>query len=146
MEHQPRPLTLVMLDLDHFKALNDQFGHDFGDQALQRVAQVLQATCRAGDLTTRWGGEDFLLLLPETALAEAMALAERLRLAIQAMPLHAGEQRVNISCSFGVSERGQHSSLEQLINATDQRLYSAKQGGRNRVCGEYSAQQYSASH
>jgi len=72
--------------------------------------------------------------------------AERLRLAIQAMPLHAGEQRVNISCSFGVSERGQHSSLEQLINATDQRLYSAKQGGRNRVCGEYSAQQYSASH
>ncbi len=141
-----RPLTLVMLDLDHFKALNDQFGHDFGDQALQRVAQVLQATCRAGDLTTRWGGEEFLLLLPETSLAEAMALAERLRLAIQAMQLNAGEQRVDISCSFGVSERGQHSSLEQLINVTDQRLYTAKQNGRNRVCGEPSAQQFSTSH
>jgi diguanylate cyclase (GGDEF)-like protein len=141
-----RPLTLVMLDLDHFKALNDQFGHDFGDQVLQRVAQLLQVTCRAGDLSTRWGGEEFLLLLPETTLAEAMALAERLRLAIQAMPLHAGEQRVEISCSFGVSERGQHSSLEQLINATDQRLYTAKQNGRNRVCGEPSAQQCSTSH
>lgn len=130
-----RPLTLVMLDLDHFKALNDQFGHDFGDQALQRVAQLLQATCRAGDLTTRWGGEEFLLLLPETALAEAMALAERLRLAIQAIRLDAGEQRVDISCSFGVSERGQHGSLEQLINAVDKQLYAAKQSGRNRVSG-----------
>lgn len=130
-----RPLSLVMLDLDHFKALNDQFGHDFGDQALQRVAQLLQATCRAGDLSTRWGGEEFILLLPETTLAEAMALAERLRLAIQAMSLHAGEQRVDISCSFGVSERGQHSNLEQLINAVDKQLYAAKQSGRNRVCG-----------
>lgn len=134
-----RPLSLIMLDLDHFKKINDQLGHDFGDLALERVAKLLQATCRTGDLSARWGGEEFLLLLPETDLAEARALAERLRLAIQTMPLQAAEKITHISCSFGVIERVQQTQLEQLINAADQRLYGAKQAGRNRVCAEGSA-------
>lgn len=130
-----RPLTLAMLDLDHFKGLNDQYGHDFGDLALQAVGKILQQSCRGGDLATRWGGEEFILLLPETDLPEALALSERLRLAIQALGLQADGQAVNISCSFGVAQRTDQAQLEQLINEADRRLYSAKQSGRNRVCG-----------
>jgi diguanylate cyclase (GGDEF)-like protein len=134
-----RPLALIMLDLDHFKRLNDQYGHDFGDQALEAVAKLLERSCRTGDLTTRWGGEEFLLLLPETDLAHAQALAERLRLAIQAIALQAGEQQVSLSGSFGVTDRAQQQQLEQLINEADRRLYLAKQAGRNRVCASASA-------
>jgi len=130
-----RPLTLAMLDLDHFKVLNDQYGHDFGDLALQAVSKILQQSCRGGDLATRWGGEEFILLLPETDLAEALALSERLRLAIQALGLQAEGETVNISCSFGVAQRTDEAQLEQLINEADRRLYTAKQSGRNRVCG-----------
>ena len=129
-----RPLTLIMLDLDHFKELNDQHGHDFGDLALQAVAKLLEGTCRSADLTVRWGGEEFLLLLPETALAEAQALAERLRLAIQALELHVDGRSVRLSCSFGVAEHDQQEQFEQLINEADRRMYIAKQSGRNRVC------------
>lgn len=135
-----RPLSLIMLDLDHFKGLNDQYGHDFGDQALQAVASLLAGSCRAGDLSARWGGEEFLLLLPETALGEAHALAERLRQAIQAIALRAGEQPVNLSCSCGVVERTEQEQLEHLINHADRLLYAAKQSGRNRVVAADPAQ------
>ena len=128
-----RPLSLIMLDLDHFKGLNDQYGHDFGDQALQAVASLLAGSCRAGDLSARWGGEEFLLLLPETALGEAHALAVRLRQAIQAIALRGGEQPVNLSCSCGVVQRSEQEQLEHLINHADRLLYAAKQSGRNRV-------------
>jgi diguanylate cyclase (GGDEF)-like protein len=137
-ERKPRPLALIMLDLDHFKGLNDQYGHDFGDLALQAVAKLLEGTCRNGDLMARWGGEEFLLLLPETGLPEARALAERLRLAIQALALQASGQPVRLSCSFGVAERTQQEHLEHLINEADRRMYIAKQSGRNRVCAQAS--------
>jgi two-component system, sensor histidine kinase LadS len=136
-----RPLALIMLDLDHFKELNDQYGHDVGDLALQAVAKLLQSTCRSGDLAARWGGEEFLLLLPETTKAEALALAERLRLAIQALALHSNDRAVQLSCSCGVAERDRQEQLEQLINEADRRMYTAKQSGRNRVCGQVSAPQ-----
>lgn len=135
-----RPLSLIMLDLDHFKGLNDQYGHDFGDQALQAVASLLAGSCRAGDLSARWGGEEFLLLLPETALGEAHALAERLRQAIQAIALRAGEQPVSLSCSCGVVQRTEQEQLEHLINHADRLLYAAKQSGRNRVVAADPAQ------
>ncbi|MFZ3186148.1 MAG: diguanylate cyclase [Pseudomonas sp.] len=133
-----RPLSLIMLDLDHFKRLNDQYGHDLGDQALEAVAKLLERSCRTGDLTTRWGGEEFLLLLPETDLAEALALAERLRLAIQAITLQTSDQQVCLSGSFGVAARTHQQQLEQLINEADRHLYVAKQGGRNQVCASAS--------
>jgi diguanylate cyclase (GGDEF)-like protein len=133
-----RPLALIMLDLDHFKELNDQYGHDFGDLVLCTVATLLEGTCRTRDLTARWGGEEFLLLLPETGLPEARALAERLRLAIQALQLQAKGQPVGLSCSFGVAERTLQEQLEQLINEADRRMYIAKQSGRNRVCAQAS--------
>lgn len=126
-----QPLALIMLDLDHFKAINDQHGHDMGDHYLISTARLISEQCRAGDLLARWGGEEFLLLLPHTRLEEALLLAERLRQAIAALT----PGPVALSASLGVAARQQQMHLEQLINAADERLYQAKQNGRNRICG-----------
>jgi two-component system, sensor histidine kinase LadS len=134
VRHQS-PLTLIMLDLDHFKAINDRYGHDMGDSSLRATAQLLVQQCRTGDAVARWGGEEFLLLLPQTTLEEALLLAERLRQAIAAVSLQSGLDQVTLSASFGVIGRDRQEHLEQLINAADERLYQAKQHGRNRVCG-----------
>ena len=126
-----QPLALIMLDLDHFKAINDQHGHDMGDHYLITTARLISEQCREGDLLARWGGEEFLLLLPHTRLEEALLLAERLRQAIAALT----PGPVALSASLGVAAREQQRQLEQLINAADERLYQAKQNGRNRICG-----------
>ena len=131
-----RPLSLIMLDLDHFKDINDRFGHDAGDLALEQTARLLERTCRSGDVLARWGGEEFLLLLPETGLAEARALAERLRLEVQELALAARDHTIVLSASFGVIERSTQDQLEQLINQTDRLLYRAKHAGRNQVFAE----------
>ncbi|UTW09702.1 sensor domain-containing diguanylate cyclase [Pseudomonas benzenivorans] len=130
-----QPLTLIMFDLDHFKRINDEHGHDMGDDCLTATARVLTQQCRAGDLLARWGGEEFLLLLPATRVDEAVALAERLRHAIASLTLESRVGQLTLSASFGVVSREQHTRLEELISSADERLYRAKQDGRNRVCG-----------
>jgi diguanylate cyclase (GGDEF)-like protein len=131
-----RPLSLIMLDLDHFKDINDRFGHDAGDRALMETARLLERSCRSGDVLARWGGEEFLLLLPETGMTEAHALAERLRLEVQGLALTARESSISLSASFGVIERSSQEQLEQLINQADRLLYGAKTAGRNQVFAE----------
>lgn len=131
-----RPLSLIMLDLDHFKTINDLHGHATGDQALVQVANLLAQSCRGGDVLARWGGEEFLLLLPETGITKAQALAERLRVEIQVLELAQSHQKLSLSASFGVIERSSQGQLEQLINQADRLLYVAKHSGRNRVCSE----------
>jgi len=126
-------LTLIMLDLDHFKAINDQHGHAAGDAALVAAARVLESLVRDGDLLARWGGEEFLLLLPETGLEPAVALAERLRLAIAGLRVRVGITDLSMTASFGVAARSQHENLDRLISEADGYLYEAKQNGRNRV-------------
>lgn len=128
-----RPLSLIMLDLDNFKTINDVHGHAMGDQALVHSAQVLAAACRAGDVLARWGGEEFILLLPETDIEQATAFAERLRQQFEQQVLHAGKQVVPLTASFGVVQRGGHPSLDGLIKSADVALYQAKHGGRNQV-------------
>lgn len=130
-----QPLALVMLDLDHFKSINDEHGHDMGDNSLIATARLLTQQCRTGDILARWGGEEFLLLLPQTNLQDALLLAERLRQAIAALTLEDAQGKIALSASLGVIAREQQGQLEQLINAADERLYCAKQNGRNRVCG-----------
>ncbi len=130
-----QPLALIMLDLDHFKSINDQHGHDVGDNCLIATARLLSQQCRTGDILARWGGEEFLLLLPATRLQEALQLAERLRQALAGLSLEHTRASLTLSASFGVIAREQQEQLEQLINAADERLYQAKQSGRNRVCG-----------
>lgn len=131
-----RPLSLIMLDLDHFKNINDLHGHAAGDHVLELTARLLEENCRAGDVIARWGGEEFLLMLPETDLTEARTLAERLRLQINALTAENELHGLSLSASFGVIERSAQALLEQLINQADRLLYAAKHSGRNRVCVE----------
>jgi diguanylate cyclase (GGDEF)-like protein len=129
-------LSVILVDIDHFKSVNDQFGHKFGDHTLQQVAKILTDDLRNYDRVGRWGGEEFILILPETQLKDAATVAERVRvrMAEMKMPLENGET-FSIHISLGVAcTTGQFSSLTKLIDAADQALYQAKQTGRNRVC------------
>jgi diguanylate cyclase (GGDEF)-like protein len=133
-----RPLSLILLDLDHFKSINDRYGHAVGDLALRETAQVLANECRQGDLAARWGGEEFMMLLPETTLEQARTLAERLRRQIAGETIMAGRVPVTVRASFGVVDAVMAASLEELMHEADRRLYRAKQGGRDRVCSNLS--------
>ena len=127
-------LSVVLLDLDYFKRVNDVHGHACGDEFLVAVANLLKKSVRDQDVIARWGGEEFILLLPETDLEEAAGLAERLRNAIAGMRLHRDGAEVGITASFGVAQRSANQrSLDALISTADDYLYQAKDLGRNRV-------------
>ncbi len=130
-----RPLSVMMVDIDFFKQINDRHGHAVGDQVLQAVSQRLMAACRSGDVAARWGGEEFVIVLPETQAIQASQLAERLRADIEAMQIDSNGQTFHLSASFGIAAYDGHADLEQLIKESDHWLYQAKQGGRNRVAG-----------
>lgn len=130
-----RPLSVLMLDIDHFKKINDQYGHDGGDKLLLSVSQLLTATCRKNDLLARWGGEEFVLLLPETDIEHARLLAERIRHLIEETGHTASQSTILSTLSIGVAEYATDADLGILIARADARLYEAKKGGRNRVCG-----------
>jgi two-component system, sensor histidine kinase LadS len=130
-----RPLAAMMVDIDFFKAINDNHGHAMGDRVLQAVSHLLSEVCRGGDITARWGGEEFIILLPETNAAQAAQLAERLRTKISALRLGSQRKPIRFSASFGIAERNEHESLDQLIHEADEWLYHAKESGRNRVAG-----------
>ncbi|AWH22703.1 MULTISPECIES: GGDEF domain-containing protein [Stenotrophomonas] len=123
---------LLLVDIDHFKAFNDQHGHPAGDRCLQAVAAVLQATAnRAADTVARYGGEEFAVIVPGTSVEGVLALAERLRVAVQALQLPEG--RVSISVGVGFAHPPVMATAEQLLAHADAGLYAAKRGGRNQV-------------
>ena len=126
-------LSLVMLDIDHFKKVNDTFGHHCGDQAIQHVANVLRTTCRKADAVARWGGEEFLLILPSTGSAGARVAAERIRQRLNAtsVKFDSGEEHP-ITVSAGVAQCDDN-GYEAALSRADQALYVAKDRGRNRV-------------
>lgn len=134
-----RPLSMIMIDLDHFKRINDQHGHEAGDRALEVSAALFEKVCRGGDLLCRWGGEEFLMLLPETDMDQACAFAERVRAALERLGLPVESQSIFLTASFGVAEATGKSTLEDLVKASDLRLYDAKTHGRNRISSEQSA-------
>ncbi len=121
-------VSLIIMDIDHFKRINDTFGHLVGDAVLARIGQIFHAHCRLSDLAARWGGEEFVLLLPQTDLAAAADLADRLRQKIETQPF---EQVGQITASFGVSDL--QSAGDLLFKKADEAIYLAKQQGRNRV-------------
>ncbi|MBU2065069.1 MAG: GGDEF domain-containing protein [Gammaproteobacteria bacterium] len=128
------PLALIFIDIDHFKLINDQYGHEAGDQALQHLAQVLGERLRSTDLFCRLGGEEFAVLLPNTAPVQAIEVAENLRRRLQDTPLRLGEKRVAMSLSAGVANLGYDGiSLDDLLRTADRRTYAAKRNGRNQV-------------
>lgn len=133
-ERSGRPLSAIAVDVDHFKRINDGWGHDAGDYVLQQVARCLQQVARGGDLVCRMGGEEFLVLCPDTDNSGAAALANRLRVALEELPLSFREFSETITASFGVAvtEPGVPSP-EELLKRADEALYQAKGEGRNRV-------------
>ncbi|WP_303901037.1 diguanylate cyclase [Thiohalomonas denitrificans] len=131
-----RPLCLMLVDLDHFKRINDRFGHLAGDEVLAGSAQAIQEVSRASDLVGRYGGEEFAVVLPETAIEKAEPMAERLRrrLAAKCYNLYSDAAvAVSVTCSVGVAQLGAEGGAESLIAAADAALYSAKTAGRDRV-------------
>ena len=133
------PLSVIMLDIDHFKKLNDSAGHEAGDRCLARIAGIIRDELRtASDCAFRSGGEEFLILLPDTGEAEALGVAERIRASLAGLgipnPGLGVEGRVTISVGVA-TDAGEPGLVEQLLQAADQALYAAKQAGRNRVSG-----------
>jgi polar amino acid transport system substrate-binding protein len=124
------PLAVIMLDLDGFKEINDRFGHQSGDTVLRAVAERVRYVVRTADIPGRWGGEEFLVICPETDLTGAEELAERLRQEISATPSVAGGR---VTGSFGVSRHLHGEGAEELIRRVDKNLYHAKREGKNRV-------------
>lgn len=132
-----QPLSLIVLDIDHFKGFNDRWGHEVGNRALSHVAQLIGLTIRKLDFACRFGGEEFVILLPNTDLRHAMNVAERLREIIANTPLSQEHDSIAITASLGVDEyRGNHSdSPESFLERVDAWLYQAKHAGRNCVKG-----------
>ncbi len=131
------PLSVLLLDVDHFKAFNDKHGHDGGDQALQKVADILKQCSRAGDLIGRYGGEEFIALLPGTAANEANTLAETIRSEIKKQTFLFEKQPAHITVSLGVASTADSQdrvSGRRLIIQADKALYAAKDAGRNCSC------------
>ncbi len=129
-----RPLTLLMLDIDHFKAVNDTYGHATGDRVLQALATVCLATKRDADVAARLGGEEFALLLPETTAGAAVQFAERLRQQIRDCAPVVNGEKLPITVSIGIAGSSLTTSgVQPLLNNADQALYEAKRSGRNRV-------------
>ncbi len=134
-DRMPRGTSLLMVDLDFFKKVNDQHGHPAGDGVLQQVAAILMGSVRASDLVGRMGGEEFIVLLPYTTPDQAMVVAEKLRLALSAHPLKIERLELPVTASFGVTglTETQKAPLQALYTAADLALYTAKHGGRDRV-------------
>ena len=128
-----KPLSVLMADIDHFKAINDRHGHQTGDAVLKAVAERLKGGLRESDLAVRWGGEEFLLVLKACGHGEAERIAQNLREAVLATPVAALGQMIDVTVSLGVSEYDGAESIVQLVDRADQALYRAKEAGRNRV-------------
>jgi len=129
-----RPLSVMMLDIDHFKAVNDQFGHAAGDRVLKSVADLCRAAKRDSDIVARVGGEEFAIMLPETTEAATMQFAERLRRLIVDCALTANEEEIPVTISVGIAGASiRTSGIEALMRDADQALYEAKRAGRNRI-------------
>jgi len=127
------PLSLIMLDVDHFKAVNDSYGHEVGDEVLVSLSQVCRQVLRQVDLFGRVGGEEFMALLPETGLEAAAMVAERLRIALAAHAVSASKQELRVTISLGVAQLSPETRLSDLMRLADDAMYRAKQNGRNRV-------------
>jgi two-component system, cell cycle response regulator len=128
-----RPLHLAMLDIDHFKSVNDKMGHVAGDTVLRGIAQILQNSVSRDELAARFGGEEFTVVLPETDLPGAIAFCERVRQAVESHTFRDNDPDINVTVSIGVAGVEPDFDCDDFLAAADRRLYCAKNSGRNRV-------------
>jgi diguanylate cyclase (GGDEF)-like protein len=129
------PLTAMMIDIDHFKQINDAYGHATGDTALSLLADQLRKSVRSADIIGRYGGEEFVILMPETGMQTAQQLAERQLVSIRSMRIKENGSEFSITISIGLTEldHANHQTIEDLIAQADRAMYTAKQNGRDRV-------------
>jgi diguanylate cyclase (GGDEF)-like protein/PAS domain S-box-containing protein len=132
-ERHGRPLTLAMMDVDHFKRINDTYGHQVGDEVLREISERCQRTIRLNDVFGRYGGEEFVVVFPEISLEDARVVAERLRATVAERPIVVGEHSLGVTVSIGLAAFAQGQDLRLLFQRADVALYAAKQGGRNLV-------------
>ncbi len=130
------PTSLVMVDADHFKAVNDTYGHEIGNQALRHLAEILRTELRTTDIVCRFGGEEFAMVFPETHLNLAVKVADRIREEVESRPLQteAGEIRLTVSMGASVYMKTSVLDIDDFIDSVDKYLYEAKQSGRNCIC------------
>ncbi len=128
-------LSLLMLDMDHFKNVNDTYGHEVGDKVIIYCSDILKKLARQSDIVTRYGGEEFIILLPQTSLKDALALAQRIRKAIYTLNIPECDKNLSVSISIGVTQvnHEKDENISDIILRADKALYIAKEGGRNRV-------------
>ena len=130
---QKKPLTLILCDIDRFKRVNDQYGHDGGDVVLKHVSDLFKASIREQDGVARWGGEEFLFVLPDTDESNAVVLAEKVRETLATSPVDIQQKNVVITASFGVAQIDFEQGLDKALTLADKALYKAKEKGRNKV-------------
>jgi diguanylate cyclase (GGDEF)-like protein len=130
------PLSLVMVDIDYFKNVNDTYGHTEGDKVLCKIASLLKNSVRKDDIVARYGGEEFVLILPGAKLEVTSMIAERIRRLVETTLFEVGQTQIHLTISLGISNLPSHRtrSKEELTKMADHALYEAKRGGRNRVC------------
>ena len=133
--HMGRPLSLMILDVDHFKLVNDTYGHDAGDEVLKGLAQRVRRVVRNADLVCRLGGEEFVIVMPDTPLLIAAKIAERVRSAVQSemFQIDASGRAIPVTISIGIAERADDANPDALLRRADKALYDSKSAGRNRV-------------
>jgi diguanylate cyclase (GGDEF)-like protein len=129
-----KPIGLMILDLDHFKQINDTHGHNIGDEVLKSVARCLKELTRYHDVVARLGGEEFAVIVPNIDGELLQKLAERIRRSISALPITSGNVRLAITTSVGLAIWDRRETAEKLVERADKMLYEAKRLGRNRVC------------
>ncbi|WP_413703413.1 diguanylate cyclase [Pseudomonas sp. Pseusp16] len=135
---EPKPLTALLLDLDHFKALNDTYGHLAGDQVLIGFARDLESCLRHSDIVCRWGGEEFIVLLKDTNGKTGLMIAEKIRQHVEQQRYAYNDKALQLTVSIGLSTRQPDDTLHSLLSRADHAMYRAKQSGRNRTCVELS--------
>ncbi|MFK8069234.1 MAG: GGDEF domain-containing protein [Gammaproteobacteria bacterium] len=126
--------SLVVADIDFFKHVNDTYGHAMGDEVLKKVAGRMNNVVRGNDVIGRTGGEEFMIVLPQSDITAASAVGERIRQAIEKSPISFNDNSISITISLGAAQLKNNEKLEELIERADQALYEAKETGRNRVC------------
>ena len=134
-KRKKEPLSILMIDIDHFKQINDTYGHAIGDEVIQKLSSIMQESQRKSDVIARYGGEEFLILLPDTPYERAKEVAQKLRKKVEEsfVETHNGK-KVRFSVSIGVATIHKEDSYETLMHNADKALYQAKESGRNRVC------------
>jgi diguanylate cyclase (GGDEF)-like protein len=133
LQRKPGEFSVMLLDVDLFKRVNDRHGHAVGDEVLRRMTVRVQDTLRGSDLFGRWGGEEFIVLMPDTAIGEAVQAAERLRQAIHELEFAGEDTRFGITVSIGVAQLEAAETADMLVQRVDKALYAAKHAGRDRV-------------